>query len=222
MYGEIIKSNFETLKKNRINASFALSTVKTSNLCISIFNNTKEGNIFNICRQSIYMRCIVDIRKILEPHSSEKTANLQYVIEKMYQNKELFGKQHYNDTLEMYNKGKADELSAYRCEMAQLESNRCLKRIELVNHRWNKFWKLLSESASFQFIRDSRDHLVHSLNATNIFMPPMYKVEKILNIILWFIKQLDYIIYNSSSNYDELDKQAERVALNFWSYMKKN
>ena len=63
-----IEHNFKLVKNNRINASFALRIVKTSNLCIPLFNNTKEGNVFNICRQSVYMRCIVEVRKILEPH----------------------------------------------------------------------------------------------------------------------------------------------------------
>ena len=113
MCGEIIKSNFETLKKNRINASFALSTVKTSNLCISLFNHTKEGNIFNICRQSVYMRCIVEVRKILEPASSDKKANLCFIINKVYQNRDIFAQKNYDDDLNMPTNWFNDELAEY-------------------------------------------------------------------------------------------------------------
>ena len=87
---EEIEHNFKLVKYSRINASFALRTVKTSNLCIPLFVHTKEGNIFNICRQSVYMRCIVEVRKILEPASSDKKANLCFIINKVYQNRDIF------------------------------------------------------------------------------------------------------------------------------------
>lgn len=56
---------------------------------------------------------------------------------------------------------------------------------------------------------------------TNIFMLPINKMQKLLNLILWFIKKLDFIIYNTSSNPEELDKEAELIAYKFWNYMHK-
>ena len=46
-------------------------------------------------------------------------------------------------------------------------------------------------------------------------------MQKLLNLILWFIKKLDFIIYNTSSNPEELDKEAELIAYKFWNYMHK-
>jgi hypothetical protein len=71
-----IENNFNQVKINRLVASWALLTLTTSNICVSIFNKTKEGNIFNICRESVYLRCIIETRKILEPNKADKTANL--------------------------------------------------------------------------------------------------------------------------------------------------
>lgn len=34
-------------------------------------------------------------------------------------------------------------------------------------------------------------------------------------------KKLDFIIYNTSSNPEELDKEVELVAYKFWNYMHK-
>ncbi len=223
---EEIEHNFRLVKGSRINASFALRTVKTSNLCISLFNHTKEGNIFNICRQSVYMRCIVEVRKILEPASSDKKANLYFIINQVYQNREIFAQKHYDDDLNMPTNWFNDEPAEYefgykerRESRAENEKQHCIETIELVYNRWNKLWKLLGESEAFSFIRTARDHLVHSMSATDIYMPPMNKVQKLLNIILWFIRKLDYIINNSSSNYKNLDNEAETIAEQFWEHM---
>ena len=210
---EEIEHNFRLVKSNRINASFALRTVKTSNLCIPLFNNTKEGNIFNICRQSVYMRCIVEVRKILEPASSGKKANLCFIINKVYQNRDIFAQKHYDDDLNMPTNWFNDELAEY-------EKKHCIDTIELVYNRWNKLWKLMGENEAFNFIRTARDNLVHSMSVANIYMPPMDKVQKLLNIILWFIRKLDYIINNCSSNYRDLDNQAEEIATHFWEHMR--
>ena len=210
---EEIEHNFRLVKSNRINASFALRTVKTSNLCIPLFNNTKEGNIFNICRQSVYMRCIVEVRKILEPASSGKKANLCFIINKVYQNRDIFAQKHYDDDLNMPTNWFNDELAEY-------EKKHCIDTIELVYNRWNKLWKLMGENEAFNFIRTARDNLVHSMSVANIYMPPMDKVQKLLNIILWFIRKLDYIINNCSSNYRDLDNQAEEIATHFWENMR--
>ena len=77
----------------------------------------------------------------------------------------------------------------------------------------------MGKSEAFNFIRTVRDNLVHRMSATDIYMPPMNKVQKLLNIILWFIRKLDYIINNSSSNYKNLDNEAETIAEQFWEHM---
>ena len=50
-----LKEIFDLVKKRYLTAILALKTVKASNTCVELFNNTTEGNIFNICRQSSYL-----------------------------------------------------------------------------------------------------------------------------------------------------------------------
>lgn len=225
-----IEDNFNQVKINRLVASWALLTLTTSNVCVSIFNKTKEGNIFNICRESVYLRCIIETRKILEPNKADKTANLDYIIGQVYNNKDFFIQKHYNDSISIERHWcSSSEEFAYieeymekrKLENAQEAQQRCLEVIELVRHRWCKLWTFLGNSPAFMFLKEKRNLCVHSIMTTNIFMPPINKMQKLLNLILWFIKKLDFIIYNTSSNLEELDKEAEFVAYKFWNYMHK-
>lgn len=227
---EVLENNFNLVKKNRLIASWALLSVTTSNICVPIFNQTKEGNIFNICREAVYLRCLIETRKILEPNTKDKTANLDYIIKQIYDNKDFFIQKHYHDSISMEQHwcGSSEEfafikkyIEERKREEAQKAQQRCLDVIELVNHRWYKLWKLLGNSSAFRFLKEKRDLCVHSIMTADISMPPINKMQKLLNLILWFIKKLDFIIYNTSSNYEELDKEAELVAYKFWNYMHK-
>lgn len=227
-----LKEIFDLVKKRYLTAILALKTVKASNMCVELFNNTTEGNIFNICRQSAYLRCIVEVRRILEPSSRDKVANLKYLIEQTYKNKELFAHEHYDRRLTPddilwvgeITPEKNPELSSFFDEnveyMANEEKMKCLEKMELIHHRWECFWKLLSANNDFSFIRDTRDELVHSFNIVTVKAAPMDKTQKMMNLILWFITKLDYIINDTSSHYEHLNEQAENMALNFWKKMK--
>ncbi len=63
------------------------------------------------------------------------------------------------------------------------------------------------------------DILVHSFGKAKITMPPFEKVQKLLNIVLWFVKKLEYIINNASSNFDEFDNEVETVVREFWQHV---
>lgn len=225
---EILKDNFSQIKINRIVASWALLSVNTSNICVSIFNQTKEGNIFNICRESLYLRCIIETRKILEPYKAGKTINLDYVIKQVYKNKDYFIKEHYNDCISIKHCwcGSSEEpifvkeyIEERNLKKAKEAQHQCLHTIELVKRRWDQLWGLMSHNSAFTFLREKRDICVHSIKATNISMPPVNKMRKLLNLIIWFIKKLDFIIHNTSSNPEELDDRAEEVAIKFWKHI---
>ena len=228
-----LKEIFNLVKSRYLTAILALKTVKASNTCVELFNNTTEGNIFNICRQSSYLRCIVEVRRILEPSSKDKVANLKYLIEQTYKNKEYFAQEHYNIRLTPdvswvgeVTPERNPELSNFFDDtikyMANEEKMKCLEKMELINHRWECFWELLRVNKDFSFIRDTRDELVHSFNIVTVKAAPMNKMQKMMNLILWFIKKLDYIINDTSSHYEYLNEQAENIALNFWKKVKYN
>lgn len=225
---EVLENNFNLVKKNRLIASWALLSVTTSNICVPIFNQTKEGNIFNICRESVYLRCLIETRKTLEPNTKDKTVNLDYIIKQVYNNKDFFIQKHYNDSIsiERHWCGSPEEfafikeyIEERKLEEAQKAQQHCLDIIELVNHRWHKLWEFLGNSPAFMFLKEKRDICVHSIKTTDISMPPINKMEKLLNLILWFVKKLDFIIYNTSSNPKELDNEAEKVANKFWQHI---
>ena len=226
-----LKEIFDLVKSRYFTAILALKTIKTSNVCIEVFNKTKEGNIFNICRQSAYLRCIIEVRRILENTSKEKVANLKYLIEQMYENKEYFAQEHYDRRLiqdiswvgEITPEKKTELSSFFDASikyMADEEKVKCLEKIELTNHRWKCFWNLLSKNSDFSFVKDIRDELVHSFNTVTIEAASIDKMQKMMNLILWFIKKLDYIINDTSSHYDDLNRQVEATALKFWKKMK--
>lgn len=230
MYADIkiLEDNFNQVKNNRIIAFWALLSVTTSNICVPIFNQTKEGNIFNICRESIYLRCIIETRKILEPNKADKTINLAYVINQVYNNKDYFIKKHHKDSIsrERHWCGTSEEpvfvkkiIEKRKLEDAREAQQRCFDAIELVKHRWDKLWILMSNNSAFTFLKQKRDICVYSIKTADISMPPINKMKKLLNLILWFIKKLDFIIYNTSSNPEELDNEAEEVANKFWQHM---
>ena len=190
----------------------------------------KQKKVFNICRESVYLRYFIETRIILEPNKADKTANLDYIIVQVYSNKDFFIQKHYNDSIsiERHWCGSSEEFTSIKeyiekckLENAQKAQQRCLEVIELVRHRWCKLWTFLGNSPAFMFLKEKRNLCVHSIMTTNIFMPQINKMQKLLNLILWFIKKLDFIIYNTSSNPEELDKEAELVAYKFWSYMHK-
>ena len=150
------------------------------------------------------------MRRILEPSSRDKVANLKYLIEQTYKNKELFAHEHYDRRLTPddilwvgeITPEKNPELSSFFDEnieyMANEEKMKCLEKMELIHHRWECFWKLLSANNDFSFIRDTRDELVHSFNIVTVKAAPMDKTQKMMNLILWFITKLDYIINDNS------------------------
>lgn len=125
---EKLKQNFDILKKYRVYCSLAIHTLETSDITISLFDNTKEGNIFNFCRDALYLKCIVEIRKILEPSHKDKTANLDYIIKNIYNNKEVFAQKHYDDW--MIDTNSTDSFKRLKEKKALDDREECIRQID--------------------------------------------------------------------------------------------
>ena len=215
---EEIKRNFDNVKKYTLCAELALETVKGSNACVSIFNNTKEGNIFNMCRESLYLRCIVEVRRILEPFNGEKRSNLNFLIKSIFDNKEYFIEEHYQSSIQQEYNGN-EEIESLFYGIPEEEKQNCSNQIDIIQAKWEKLWEMLSAGKSLSFIREKRDIMVHSIDVTGISAPPMYKMQKIISIINWFIKKLEYIINNTATSKYLLHRQIKDISKNFWSHM---
>ena len=220
-----LKNNFNLMNSFRRNSLFCLETYMSSNVCVTKLNNTIEANIFNLIRQSLYMRAIIELRKILEPQNHNKNANLSSIINYINNNKDVFAKQHYVVDLnigsiciedidqEFYKKFR--EYSAYESK------EKCLKTISLLKGRWNKYWHYLSNSDSFKIIRENRDYLVHSYSNTVESFPSINKIKKVLRITTWFIKKIDYIINNCSFSYDTELEKVRYISTEYWDLINK-
>lgn len=220
---EKIEKCFRIVEKYRLHASFSLETIRTSEICIHLLNNTKEGNIFQTCLNGLYLNCIVNIRKILEPNKNGKKCNLDFLINTIYENKDFFAKRHYDSD---YNKERhsMSDYEAKGClvlidcnetikhEFAERCREKCLNEIENVKRQWDNF----KDSNDRNTLKICRDNLVHSFDIYPIDLPNTNDLERVLRIITDFISCLEFIIMNSSSNTDELDKEINRVSTNFW------
>lgn len=215
---EEIKRNFDNVKKYALCAELALEAVKQSNVCVPIFDKTKEGNVFNICRESLYLRCIVEVRRILEPFNRDKRSNLSFLIQSIFNNKEYFIEEHYQSSIQEECNGN-EEIKSLFYDIAEEEKQNCSNKIDIIQAKWNKIWEMQSEGKSLYFVREKRDIMVHSIDVTNIYAPPMYKMQKIISIINWFIKKLEYIINNTATSKYLLHKQIKDISKNFWSHM---
>ena len=215
---EEIKRNFDNVKKYALCAELALEAVKQSNACVPIFVKTKEGNVFNICRESLYLRCIVEVRRILEPFNRDKRSNLSFLIQSIFNNKEYFIEEHYQSSIQEECNGN-EEIKSLFYDIAEEEKQNCSNKIDIIQAKWNKIWEMQSEGKSLYFVREKRDIMVHSIDVTNIYAPPMYKMQKIISIINWFIKKLEYIINNTATSKYLLHKQIKDISKNFWSHM---
>lgn len=215
---EEIKRNFDNVKKYALCAELALEAVKQSNACVPIFDKTKEGNVFNICRESLYLRCIVEVRRILEPFNRDKRSNLSFLIQSIFNNKEYFIEEHYQSSIQEECNGN-EEIKSLFYDIAEEEKQNCSNKIDIIQAKWNKIWEMQSEGKSLYFVREKRDIMVHSIDVTNIYAPPMYKMQKIISIINWFIKKLEYIINNTATSKYLLHKQIKDISKNFWSHM---
>ena len=224
---EEIEACFEQVKHSMFLAVVALETVKASNACVSIFNGTKEGNIFNICRESVYLRCIIETRKILEHKKQDKIANLDSIIKEVDNNKKYYAEKHYQNNLEMELSWVENPYPEHEEKLrlfeevcqetdAEEEKENFYKKIEELKSEWNKFWVDLTKSNP---IKDNRDTLVHSFRRAEITMLPMNEVENLLNKIKWFVVQLEYIINDTSAHYDTLYKQSNEIAQLFWQHI---
>lgn len=215
---EEIKRNFDNVKRYALCAELALETVKQSNACVPIFNNTKEGNIFNICRESLYLRCIIEVRRILEPFNREKRSNLSFLIQSISGNKEYFIEKHCEFSIQQEHHGHEDIKSLLNDIIEEKKQN-CSNQIDIIQAKWNKIWKMQSEGRSLYFVREKRNIMIHSIDVTGISAPPMYKMQKIISIINWFIKKLEYIINNTATSKYLLHRQIKDISKNFWSHM---
>ena len=250
---EEIKRNFDNVKKYTLCAELALEAVKQSNACVPIFDKTKEGNVFNICRESLYLRCIVEVRRILEPFNRDKRSNLSFLIQSIFNNKEYFIEEHYRFAMQQEHNGN-EEIEFLFCDIveeekqhcsnqidiiqekwnkiremqsevgslydiAEEEKQHCSNQIDIIQAKWNKIWKMQSEGRSLYFVREKRNIMIHSIDVTNVYAPPMYKMQKIISIINWFIKKLEYIINNTATSKYLLHRQIKDISKNFWSHM---
>ncbi len=221
-----IEECFHIVTQHRLQITFSLQTILTSEYCIPIFNNTKEGNIFQTCLNSLYLNCIVNIRKILEPNKGKKKSNLDFLINTVYRNKDFFAQKHYDAD---YNKPRHsmdiyEEKGTYvpleldefkKCELAEPCREKCLKEIEKVNNKWDRYWNAQLGNWCFS-LQKYRDNLVHSFKEYPVYLPSTDKLRRYLSVINWFLGRLEFIIMNSSSNRYELDQDIKTVASNFW------
>ncbi len=221
-----IEECFRITKQYRLQVSFSLQTIITSEHCLPIFNNTKEGNIFQTCLNSLYLNCIINIRKILEPNKNDKKSNLDFLINTVYRNKDFFAQKHYDADYNepRYSMNIYEEKGIYapleldefkRHELAELYREKCLKEIEKIKHRWDKFWNAKLGNAC-RSLQEYRDNLVHSFKIYPVYLPSSDKLRRYLSVINYFLGSLEFIIMNSSSNTHELDTEINIVASNFW------
>lgn len=148
---EEIKRNFDNVKKYALCAELALEAVKQSNACVPIFDKTKEGNVFNICRESLYLRCIVEVRRILEPFNRDKRSNLSFLIQSIFNNKEYFIEEHYQSSIQEECNGN-EEIKSLFYDIAEEEKQNCSNKIDIIQAKWNKIWEMQSEGKSLYFV----------------------------------------------------------------------
>ncbi len=228
MNSEDIKNYFKKVQKERRDIVYCLETILASNCCKKALDNTQEANIANLITFSLFSRAIINLRKILEPGAKDKVSNLSNIIKFIDNNKELLAEEHYQRTLSIeainINLDEGDEChddisfsKGIQKRDAELDKQKCLDSINLLQKRWELLWRLLSDSESFRFLRDNRDYLVHSFSPTKVTYTSVNKIYKLYNVALWFIKKIDFILNNSSFNYKIEERQIKELAERFWT-----
>ncbi|MDD4520247.1 MAG: hypothetical protein PHI50_05170, partial [Alphaproteobacteria bacterium] len=208
-----------------ITSFFALKTVINSNIALEKFNKTPEAHTFLLIKNSLWVRCIVELRKVLEPKDKNKTVNLQFLVNQVSENEDFFAKKHYENYLSHMVKGDNGEETYFPAkfftkkpeERAKDAEEKCRNDIHLLKKRWKCMWDLLGENPSFSFLKDERDNLVHSLDEKGIKYYSIYKVGKLLNITEWFIKKLDFIVFNEDIPLMFSEKNLDDLSKSFWT-----
>ena len=83
---------------------------------------------------------------------------------------------------------------------------------------WCFFWKQLDNK--YKFIRENRDFIVHSLSKEVTTLPSISKLYKVINIITWFMRKIDFIINNNAYGYQYEKEQFSNISEEFWSHIK--
>ncbi|NCB50063.1 MAG: hypothetical protein EOM53_05255 [Alphaproteobacteria bacterium] len=223
-----IEENLKEVNSNRITSFFALKTVINSNIALEKFNKTPEAHTFLLIKNSLWIRCIVELRKVLEPKGKVKTVNLQFLVNQVSENEDFFAKKHYEDYLKVpetyirVTNGEdtllpVESFQKQREERAKDAEEKCRNDIHLLKKRWKCMWDLLGKKPSFSFLKDERDNLVHSLDEKGIKYYSIYKVGKLLNITKWFIKKLDFIVFNKDIPLMFSEKNLDDLSKSFWT-----
>lgn len=220
-----MKNNFNLVMSWRQKAVFCLEIMLSSKNYVQILDNTKEANVFNVIGFSLYSKALIEIRKILEPSTKKKKANLPTLITYIKNNKDNFINQHYESALKRYinedisdNHEMSDMLEHINKQEAMEAKEKCQQQINLVVKMWDVFWNKLG--TEYAFIRDNRDDLVHSFSITTTTFPSISKLYKVLNISTWFLKKIDFIMNNSSYGYKYEKEQLSNISKKFWSHVK--
>lgn len=222
---EEIQRNFKLAMSFRQNAVFCLETMLSSKGYINVLNNTREANVFNLIGNCLYSKALIEIRKILEPSGKDKKANISSIIKYIEDNKAYFADKHYKDSLGAYitddtniTSDIKDFIKKKNEEEALEAKDYCEKQIDLIIKMWYFFWKQLDNK--YKFIRENRDFIVHSLSKEVTTLPSISKLYKVINIITWFMRKIDFIINNNAYGYQYEKEQFSNISEEFWSHIK--
>ena len=219
-----MQDNFKLAMTFRQNAVFCLETMLSSKGAVSVLNNTREANVFNLIGFCLYSKALIEIRKILEPSNKDKKANLDALIKYINSNKNDFIDKHYKASLGAYiiedniNDNIKEFMKKKNEEEALKAKEYCKNRIDLITKMWCFFWKQLDNK--YKFIRENRDFIVHSLSKEVTTLPSISKLYKVINIITWFMRKIDFIINNNAYGYQYEKEQFSNISEVFWSHIK--
>ena len=219
-----MQDNFKLAMTFRQNAVFCLETMLSSKGSVSVLNNTREANVFNLIVFCLYSKALIEIRKILEPSNKDKKANLDALIKYINSNKNDFIDKHYKASLGAYiiedniNDNIKEFMKKKNEEEALKAKEYCKNRIDLITKMWNIFWKRLDNQ--YKFIKENRDNIEHSLYQNVTKYPSISKLYRVLNISSWFLKEIDFIINNHSFGYETEKEQMSEISKIFWTRIK--
>lgn len=98
---------------------------------------------------------------------------------------------------------------------AEEAAKKCSDRITLIIKQWDRVWTLLKKESLD--IVPARTVITHSVNPTISKIPSLDKIKKLLKIATYFIKNIFYIIDNSSYDYKLEQIQLHEISNRFWS-----
>lgn len=223
---EEAKECLKYVSSYRQNIVFLRELILCSNGCVDKINNTYEAHAFNFVLSTLHSRMVIDLRKILEPSGKDKKNNISALIKYIKKNKDFLVNKHFENyyTIPTIYMGsispqKTPEFTSFfeRRKKAGAEeaAKKCSDRITLIIKQWDRVWTLLKKESLD--IVPARTVITHSVNPTISKIPSLDKIKKLLKIATYFIKNIFYIIDNSSYDYKLEQIQLHEISNRFWS-----